>query len=198
MTHIFLTLLCLCGSTAESLWQLRAGLDPGPIILTGTASLYFSALHDESVSMTAGEMRRGVIAGNTSLIVPLAARLVSEGDIRGARIFWSNPSEIPATRYDLLAEVSWFNRYDLYQILALRPPTPPDMEDSTRGDHSAAVCAAGWMSTRSDGLFHADAMVTRGDLTILESFFPGIRADRDFVSINSLRSLFSGRESGLP
>jgi len=194
MTTLLLCVLCLSGSTDDLLWRLRAGEYADQTEISALGSAYLSVLQADKALFTPAELRAGLIAGHTYLIAPLAARLVSRGDVHGASIYWNNPVDLPASRYDLLAELAWFCRYDMYEIMASKPEVPADMQTSVHSEHCAAACAAGWMVIRTDGLFHPEAIVTRGDIKTLSSYFSLNLYDMDVIPMSRLRSLFNSAE----
>jgi hypothetical protein len=148
------------------------------------------AVLDLSGTMTHAEVRAGVVAGNTSLVVPLAAGLVSRGETWAAELYWNSTDDPPATRSELLAALAWYGRFHLYPVMASSPAVPADMEGKLHSDHCAAVCAIGWMSPRENGLFQGEDLISPGDLRRLSGFFPGVNPAGGHIGISRLDILF--------
>lgn len=187
MIIIFIAAL-LSGSGSDALWHLRSGSIPENGVIPSGGSVYAEAIRGVSSSLDTGEIRAKIAAGRKNLLFSLAGRLVSSGHAAQAELCWTNPLDPPATRGDLLAALAWFGRFRLYSIIATRPEVPGDMRGRLHDDHCAAVCSAGWMVPRDDGLFHPEELVCRGDLVLLSQYFPAVRPG-SFLPLSHLDNL---------
>ena len=111
-------------------------------------------------------------------------------------------TDTPVSRRDLGIALSWYGRFELYEIVSLGIyQVPPDLTGDDYGTSIASVITAGWMLTAPDGAFHPDLPVNRFDLMRLRgSFFPDdFTWDREWIGMDSLDSLFethSGEYTG--
>ena len=152
-------------------------------------SAYFRAVGHSFSAMSTNDLRDGLISGRTQLVIPLAASLVRTGELFSAELYWINRENPPATRGELLSALAWHGRFDLYSMMISRLDNPPDMEEGLHGDHCAAVCSAGWMQLRSDGLFHPEELVSKGDLLLLSFYFTGLE-DSSWLPLDELDGFF--------
>ena len=190
---IFLLLLLFADpqTPLQGIWALRAGRETATVPAVMGASLYFRAGMSSYEEISINDLLSGIEGGDISMIVPLTALLVSEGRIDLAEIYWERKGlDLPATRNALLAALVWFGRYELYQTVALNPAVPPDMEGTIHSNQCGAVCAIGWMTTREDGLFHGEELVSPADIQILSRFFPGVNPDMRYLPADSLDCMF--------
>ncbi len=172
MTFLIILILSAAGASPLDIWQLRSGVIPVQDTSSSQSSGYYAAVNQHSGFMSIEELREGLASNHGRLLFPIAAALVRSGSITEAQLFWLHSNDPPADRGELLAALSWFGRYQLYSLMADRAETPPDMEGRLHGDHCSAVCSAGWMAVRSDGLFHPEELVQKGDLLLLSVYFP--------------------------
>ena len=172
MTFLIIFYLLSTSASADDIWQLRSGVIPVQGASVSSGSNYSSAINGLSAHMNGEELREGLESGYGRLLFPLAGNLVRSGYTAEAELFWLHSDDAPANRGELLAALSWFGRYQLYSLMTDRAETPPDMEGRLHEDHCAAVCSAGWMTVRSDGLFHPEELVQKGDLILLSRYFP--------------------------
>jgi len=171
---IFLIILCIVSTetSLDELWWLRSGAIASQDYPASTGSVYLASIRGTSSFMEVKELKESLLSGQNRLLFPLASRLVRSGSTGDAELFWITADDPPADRGELLAALAWFGRYQLYALMADRGAVPPDMSGRLHEEHAAAVCAAGWMTVRTDGLFHPDNLVMKGDLILLSRFFP--------------------------
>jgi hypothetical protein len=132
--------------------------------------------------------------GNRSALIPLIRLLVVKGRIEEAEAWMQGRGRmVPVTRRDLGIALSWYGRFELYNILSTDLTVPPDLEDDDYGRTLAAIVGMGWMDCSADGRFHPDLLAGRWDLQLLAGvFFPNpVGWDRDWISMSSLDSLFA-------
>ncbi len=173
-----------------SMWELRAGLVQETTPMALGASLYVIANSSETSYLSDEAIIRFIDGGNRSMIVPLTSFLVSDGKTKLAEIYWRLQGyDLPATRSDLLDALAWFGRHELYTVMALKPEIPEDMIGDMFSEQCAAVCHLGWMTTRQDGLFHGDELVSYADIRILSSFLYIENPQASFLSVSSLENL---------
>ena len=173
------------------MWALRAGRETAGIPSAAGALVYYNAVHSLTREFSTDELIRRIGGGDRSLIVPLTALLVSEGRTDLAEIYWGlGGMDLPATRNDLLNALAWFGRYELYPLMALESPAPPDMEGTLHADQCGAVCALGWMIPREDGLFHREELVSSADIQRLAGFLSVIDPGITYLSKRSLDHIF--------
>jgi len=197
MILVLVLLLADSQPSNESLWLLRAGREAGGNPLEVASYLYTSAgeISISDIPFTAAA--DGIKGGDASMLVPLAASLVSRGETELAEICWGlRGMELPATRKDLLDALSWFGRYELYTQMAQNPAIPPDMEGKMHSDQCGAACALGWMRIRSDGMFHGDDVVSPFDVKVLSIYFPAVDASAEYITITELESIFQSSDGG--
>jgi hypothetical protein len=159
-------------SSSEVLWQLRSGVVPDQGISASFSSSYASAIEGQSDSMDLKSLRDGLASGREMLLFPITSLLVRSGSPGEAELYWAQYKDPPANRGELLASLSWYGRFQLYSLMTARAETPSDMEGRLHEDHCNAVCSAGWMAVRQDGLFHPEELVLKGDLILLSEYFP--------------------------
>lgn len=112
-------------------------------------------------------LRRLLVNGDRTALLPLVYLLVEQGRIKEAEIYFQgNGIEVPATRRELATAAAWYGRFQLYHYLTLDLSLPADLEEDDKGNTIAAVIAAGWMNTTPDGLFHGSALIS--DFAMLE------------------------------
>ncbi len=170
--------------------MLRAGSQTATIQAVMGSSLYSRACTASANEFSRDNLLDGIKGGDISMIVPLAALLVSEGRADLAEVYWEMEGrDLPVTRNDLLDVLSWFGRYELYPIMALNPTVPSDMEGTMHSDQCGAVCALGWMTVREDGLFHCEELVSPADIQILSGFFPGVNSEMKYIPSGFLDSM---------
>ncbi len=175
----------------QDLWQLRAGNLTETIPAVPGAPLYYNVVASVTRDYSNEYLLDGIDGGDASLTVPLTAILVSQGNTSLAELYWNlEGRDVPATRNDLLDALAWFQRYQLYPLVALNPIIPPDMQGTMHADQCGAVCALGWMTTRSDGLFHGEDLVSVSDIHILSSYFPTISDEMKILTTASLEHIF--------
>jgi len=194
---MFLLVLLLADplSSNESLWLLRAGCAAGGNPPDMASYLYTSVNTISDISLAVAT--DGIKGGDASMLVPLVASLVSRGETELAETCWSlRGMELPATRNDLLDVLAWFGRYELYHEMASNPLIPSDMEGKMHSDQCGAVCALGWMRTRSDGMFHGDDAVSPLDIKVLSAYFPSIDASAEYITTAELESVFQSLGGG--
>jgi len=172
-------------------WLLRAGGEAVGNPLDMVSYLYSDAntvlLSDISFSAATDRIK----GGDASIVVPLVAFLVSQGEMELAETCWNlHGTDLPATRSDLLDALSWFGRFELYREMALNPAIPPDMEGKIHSDQCGAVCSLGWMRTRIDGMFHGDEIVSPLDIKVLSIYFPVVDASAEYITVAEIESLF--------
>ena len=183
---------------SEGMWALRAGQVTEQIPNVIGATLYFGANIGNANFMSFEELREAISSGDRSMIVPLAARYVSEGNLEMATMYWKlDGLDLPATRNELLDALAWFGRYELYPIMSLNPPVPADKEGSMHSDQCGAVCALGWMKPRADGLFHGDELVSAEDIQLLAEFFSTVDPNLTRLPASHLEQLFRFGGDGL-
>lgn len=172
----------------EALWQLRAGnIVPVSSDMPPISYLYHSSNQGMNLVATSNELLTQISNGDRSLTPLLSSVLVSEGNLTLAEFYWqTNGEELPATRLELLELLAWFGRFELYSLVSLAPPIPPDLLDNEYSNESAAICAIGWMRPRSDGLFHGEQLVSEEDLQLLFSSFREIDPTGTVRTLNSL------------
>lgn len=177
---MFFLVLSLLLSQAQpnqvTLWELRAGnivsVHSG---MPPISILYFSSNRGINSAATSEDLLAQISNGDRALLPLLSSLLVSEGNIQLAEFYWqTNGEELPATRIELLELLAWFGRFELYSLVSISPPVPPDLLDTEYSNESAAICAIGWMRPRSDGLFHGEQLVSAEDLQLLFSSFTEI------------------------
>lgn len=191
MILLILALFAADQTQVQIMWDLRAGHETSSIPAIMGSSLYLMA-NMHSTDLSAGSLLEGITGGDQSLVVPLTALMVSEGRPLLGEIYWElEGNELPATRKDLLHALAWLGRYQLYPAMALNPPVPPDMEEILHSDQCGAVCALGWMTTREDGLFHQDELVSPLDIQILSLYFPEIDASMSYMPLSQMNHLFT-------
>ena len=191
MFFIILTILTTLQTPSQDMWALRSGMETTRIPSAPGAPVYFNAVLSLTREFTTEELIRGIGGGDRSLIVPLTALLVSEGRTDLAEIYWGlGGMDLPATRNDLLNALAWFGRYELYPLMALESPVPPDMEGTLHSDQCGAVCALGWMIPREDGLFHCEELVSAADIQRLAGFLSVIDPGMTYLSKRSLDHIF--------
>ena len=181
-------LLSQIQSPDEAVWELRAGN-----VVTVNSSmprisiLYFSTNQGINKHATCQDLLAQISTGDRSVVPLLSSLLVSEGNLTLAEFYWqTNGEELPATRIQLLELLAWFGRFDLYSIMSLSPPGPPDLLDTEYSNESAAICAIGWMRPRADGLFHGEQLVSEEDLQLLFNAFPEVDSFQTVRTLNSL------------
>ncbi len=191
MVLLILALFTTERTPVQVMWDLRSGRETSSIPAIMGSSLYLMA-NMNSTDLSAENLFEGIIGGDQSLVVPLTALMVSEGRPLLGEIYWElEGSELPATRKDLLNALAWFGRYELYPAMALNPPVPSDMEGTLHSDQCGAVCALGWMTTRKDGLFHQDELVSPLDIQILSLFFSEIDSSISYMPLSLMNQLFT-------
>ncbi len=191
MILLILLLLAYTQSPVQGIWNLRAGLETEGIPAVTGASIYNRVNMASATELSSDEMLRRINGGDNSMIVPLTALLVSEGKAELAEIYWELEGfELPATRKDLLDALAWFGRYELYPVMALEPAIPPDMQESMHSGQCGAVCALGWMTTREDGLFHGEDLVSPSDIRILSNYFPQVSPVMKYITGEALEYMF--------
>lgn len=196
MILLILALFTTDQTQIQIMWDLRAGHETSSIPAIIGSSLYLMA-NMHLTDLSAESLLEGIIGGDQSLVVPLTALMVSQGRPLLGEIYWELAgSELPATRRDLLNTLAWFGRYQLYPAMALNPPVPPDMEETLHSDQCGAVCALGWMTTRDDGLFHQDELVSPLDTQILSLYFPEIDARMRYLPLSLMNQLFTSSAVG--
>lgn len=132
--------------------------------------------------------------GNRKALIPMVQLLVASGRIEYAEIWMEGRGEIlPVTRRDLGIALSWYGRFDLYNVMTIDLEIPPDIEDDDYAFTLAAILHLGWMNSSQDGCFHPDLFVGLSDLDLLaDDFFPSsFHWERDWIWMRSLDSLFS-------
>jgi hypothetical protein len=188
---IFLLLLSFSGIQFSliDIWSLRAGSYTGEI--PSAASLYFSAAAGSEDQMPGDQLITEVSMGDRSMLIPLASRLVASGDTDLAVIYWNTTGiNLPVTRNELLNALAWYARFDLYPVMATRPPVPSDMEETMYSAQCAAICSIGWMRVRNDGYFHADDVVSPGDIQILSRYLEGFSSSMEYLPVSYIDSVF--------
>ncbi|MCD6589153.1 MAG: hypothetical protein J7K88_11445 [Candidatus Fermentibacteraceae bacterium] len=198
---IFILALLVSGSqfSGGDSWLLRAGGETGSIPLDVTSYLYTSANTVIISDISFTDITDGIEGGDASMVVPLVASLVLQGEMELAETCWNlHGTEIPATRSDLLDALSWFGRYELYREMALNPVIPPDMEGKMHGDQCGAVCSLGWMRTRIDGMFHGNEFVSPLDIKVLSIYFPGVDASAECITVAEIEDIFHRSGGGSP
>jgi hypothetical protein len=156
---------------------------------SGLAADSFSVSNLSEVSLK-NQLRNG----NRSALVPLIRLLVSRGRPDEAAVWMEGRGRVvPVTRRDLAIALSWYGRFELYEILSNELTVPPDLQDDDYGNTIAAVLEAGWMKCSQDGWFHPDLLAGRIDIMNLSGVFfpPGISWDRDWIGMKTLDSLFA-------
>jgi len=172
----------------DALWELRAGnvvsVNSG---MPRISILYFSNNQGINLHATMQDLLAQISNGDRSVVPLLSALLVSKGNLSLAEFYWQiNGEELPATRIQLLELLAWFGRFELYSLVSLSPPVPPDLLDTQYSNESAAICAIGWMRPRADGLFHGEQLVSQEDLQLLFNSFPEVDS---FQTVRTLDSL---------
>lgn len=179
----------------QSTWDLRSGHVTDGIPVMMGASLYYNINKIPTDGYSCTDILRIIEGGDISMVVPLATLAVSEGNIDLAEIYWKlEGRELPATRGALLAALAWFGRHELYPVMSRNQEVPSDMEGTMHSDQCGAVCTLGWMTTRADGLFHADELVSPSDIRILSQYFPSVDPSMKYLFSSSLDHMF--RELG--
>lgn len=115
--------------------------------------------------------------------------LVASGRIRSAEKYWNNPSDPPATRYDLLSALAWNGRYQLVRVVPDHP-VPLDIAGTSVADKCAAICTLGWMAVREDGLFHGEDIVSKGDIVTLSQYVSALDPSLACLFLSDLENLF--------
>lgn len=180
-------------TSSEGMWALRSGRVTEQIPNVNGASLYFGANIGSSNLMSLQELLGAISGGDRSIVVPLAAHLLSEGKLEMATLYWEmDGCDLPATRNDLLDALAWFGRYELYPVMSLNPPVPADKEGSIHSDQCGAICTLGWMKPRADGLFHGDELVSAEDIQLLAEFFTTVDPSLTRLPASTLEELFRG------
>ncbi|MCD4776245.1 MAG: hypothetical protein K8S15_09385 [Candidatus Aegiribacteria sp.] len=131
--------------------------------------------------------------GNRKALIPLVRLFVSSGRIDDAEIWMEGRGEVlPVTRRDLGIALSWYGRFDLYNVISIDISIPPDIEDDDYAPTIAAILYKGWMNTSPDGCFHPNLLVGSSELELVShEFFPvSFHWERDWIGIKSLDSLF--------
>jgi hypothetical protein len=131
--------------------------------------------------------------GNRKALIPLVRLLVATGRIDDAEVWMKGRGEIiPVTRRDLGIALSWYGRFDLYNVMSMDISIPPDIENDDYAPTLAAILHIGWMNTSQDGCFHPDLLVGSSDLELISNdFFPAsFYWKRDWIGMKSLDSLF--------
>jgi len=131
--------------------------------------------------------------GNRIALVPLVQSLVASGRIDDAEVWMQGRGVIlPVTRRDLGIALSWYGRFELYDIMTSELAVPDDLEDDDYAHSLAAIIFAGWMNCSQDGSFHPDRLIGQTELELLaDEFFPsGFYWNRDWIGMRSLDSLF--------
>jgi hypothetical protein len=126
-------------------------------------------------------------------LIPLVRLLVASGRINDAEIWMENRGKIiPVTRRDLGIALSWYGRFDLYNVISIDIGIPPDIENDAYASTLTAILHMGWMNTSQDGCFHPDLLVGYNDLELLSNdFFPAaFHWERNWIGMKSLDSLF--------
>ncbi len=187
----FLVLSFLLSQTQppeDALWQLRAG----NVVAVNSSMprisiLYFSANQGINLHATSQDLLVQISNGDRSVVPLLSSLFVSKSNLPLAEFYWqTNGEELPATRIQLLELLAWFGRFELYSLLSLSPPAPPDLLDTEYSNESAAICAIGWMRPRADGLFHGEQLVSEEDLQLLFNSFPQVDSFQTVRTLNSL------------
>ena len=171
-----------------ALWELRAGnVVAVNSSMPSISILYYSSNLGINPDATCQDLLVQISNGDRSVVPLLSSLLVSEGNLSLAEFYWqTNGEELPATRIQLLELLAWFGRFELYSLVSLSPPVPPDLLDTEYSNESAAICAIGWMSPRADGLFHGEQLVSYEDLQQLFNSFPEIDSSQTVRTLNSL------------
>lgn len=185
---VFSLLISQTQTVEEAMWELRAGnIVTASSSLPRIATLYLASNYENYQSADVDYLLEQISNGNKSLLPILTSLFVSEGNVSLAEFYWhSAGQELPASRIQLLELLAWFGRYKLYPLISLSPPVPPDLLETQYSNDCAAICAIGWMSLRSDGLFHGDQLVSEDDLQLLFRSFPEIdhtQTDRTITSL---------------
>jgi len=150
--------------------------------------------HPTISSMSEAELITQLKNGNIKALIPLLNLLVQSGRIEDAEIWMeARGRTIPVTRRDLAIALSWYCRFDLYEIISLDFNIPPDLENDDFASTISAILYLGWMNTSTDGYFHPDCFVGLSDLELIsEDFFPSsFHWEKDWIGIDSLDSLFA-------
>ena len=131
--------------------------------------------------------------GNIKALIPLVNILVASGRIEDAEIWMEARGEIPVTRRDLGIALSWYGRFELYNIIHLDLPIPEDIENDDYAPTLAAILHMGWMNSCQDGSFYPDLFAGPSELDLIaDSFFPSsFHWERDWIGMKSLDSLFA-------
>jgi len=132
--------------------------------------------------------------GNLKALTPLLNILVTSGRIEEAEIWMEGRGEIlPVTRRDLAIALAWYGRFDLYNILSLDLPIPPDLQNDDYGSTIAAVLYMEWMNPSQDGSFYSSLLIGPADLRqISDEFFQSaFHWEKDWIGMRSLDSLFA-------
>ncbi|MCK5840644.1 MAG: hypothetical protein KAH31_00640 [Candidatus Sabulitectum sp.] len=191
MIFLMFFLLSDIPSPVQVMWDLRAGRSTEVIPAIAGAPVYFRANMLLTDDLTEYDLTSMISQGNKSMLVPLTAHMVSEGRTAVAEIYCElDGLQLPATRLDLLDALAWFCRHELYSVMALQPVIPSDMQGSMHSEYCGAVCAMGWMSTREDGLFHGEQLVSQSDIRILSTFFSSVVPTLKFIPRGLLDHMF--------
>jgi hypothetical protein len=144
-------------------------------------------------TLTSENLSRQINSGNRIALVPLVQSLVASGRIEDAEVWMQGRGIIlPVTRRDLGIALSWYGRFELYNIMSSELTIPGDLADDDYSHSLAAILYAGWMNCSQDGSFHPDLLIGHTELELLaDEFFPSdFHWEKDWIGMGSLDSLF--------
>lgn len=146
-----------------------------------------------SFSMDEASLLQQLKNGNRKALIPLVRLLVTSGRIDEAEIWMEGRGiTIPVTRRDLVIALSWYGRFDLYNVLSIDISTPPDVENDDYAPTIAAILQIGWMNASQDACFHPNLLVGSTDLKLISNdfFTASFHWEKDWIGMRSLDSLF--------
>ncbi len=182
--------------------SLSAAFTPDEFWLRASGQELISDGMLQPASHSETSLRNQLKNGNRNALLPLIRLLVASGRIEDAEIWMEGRGRIiPVTRRDLGIALSWYGRFDLYEIMTFDLPIPPDIADDDYAPTLAAILYFGWMNSSQDGCFHPDLLAGQSDLDLLadEFFDDSYHWEGNWIGMRSLDSLFArgvSEESG--